>query len=258
AGLRPRAILAAGAEFLRRLRPLLALPVAEQGNVWIERVMASRLVTGTVASMDYARTITDSAILLISQPLGLAVMSREPSKDVPGEVARIARPILAAALPVSVFLMLFAPEVARIVFSRGAFNEHAVLLSSQALRGIAAGLWAATLGWILLRMLNSSGRNAAAALILSLSFGANAGFNLLTWHLQETSGAGPLLFGFGEALRGLVLLAGTVLMLGCAGRMLRLTAIAAIPAGLMALAGWQIHVGLAGTLERLAAGSAAC
>ena len=35
-----------------------------------------------------------------------------------------------------------------------------MLLTSQALRGIAVGLWAATLGWILMRILNGAGRNA--------------------------------------------------------------------------------------------------
>jgi putative peptidoglycan lipid II flippase len=74
-GLRANTVIAAGVEFARRLRPLIALPIAEQANIWIERTLASRLVTGSVASLDYARTLTESALLLISQPVGYAVLS---------------------------------------------------------------------------------------------------------------------------------------------------------------------------------------
>ncbi len=45
-------------------------------------------------------------------------------------------------------------------------TEAGVVLTSQALRGIAVGLWAATLGLILMRVLNSTGRNVLAASIL--------------------------------------------------------------------------------------------
>jgi hypothetical protein len=40
-------------------------------------------------------------------------------------------------LPASVFLFMFAPDVIALVFHRGAFNERAVVLTSQALRRVA-------------------------------------------------------------------------------------------------------------------------
>ena len=256
--LRPRHVCDAGLEFLRRMRPLLVLPIAQQGNTWIERVLASGLGTGTIASLDYARSLTDSALLLIGQPLGLAVLSAHPADDARPQMERIARPILAAALPASVFLMMFAPDVTRIVYSRGAFRETAVLLSSEALQGIAAGLWAATLGWILMRMLNSRGRNGSAALILAASYAVNAAFNLVTSHLSSAGSAGPLFLGAGETARGLVLLAGTAVMLDCGSAVLRLVVLGAIPAGVMAVLGWELQHALDGALLRVAGGAAAC
>ncbi len=33
-------------------------PVAEYGQVWLERLLASALAVGTLASLDYARTLS--------------------------------------------------------------------------------------------------------------------------------------------------------------------------------------------------------
>jgi putative peptidoglycan lipid II flippase len=249
-------ILSVGREFLRRLRPLLALPVAEQANVWAERLLASRLATGAVASLDYARTLTESALLLISQPVGLAVLSSHPPKDPAAQVESIARPILALALPASAFLVMFALDIVRLVFYRGAFNDHALTLTSHALRGIAFGLWASTLAWILIRILNGAGRNFAAATIIVSAYVVNIAVNFLT--LQVFGGGdGTLLLGIGETSRGLVLLAGVVIALDSRLKLLWLILLASFPAALMAVLGWQIHDRIDGMLPRLLAGGVA-
>lgn len=250
-------VLATGKDFLRRLRPLVALPVAEQGNIWIERLLASRLATGAVASLDYARTLTESAVLLISQPVGLAVLSGHSAADGRAQVEAIMRPILATALPASIFLVVFAPEVVRLVFHRGAFTEEGVLLTSQALRGIAVGLWAATLAWILIRVLNRMGRNALAAVIIVAAYGANVAVNLLTLQFQAAGGAGTLLLGLGEATRSIVLLGAIVLVLEERGKLLFIIMLGLIPAALMALLGWEIRAVFTGTVERLFVGGIA-
>jgi putative peptidoglycan lipid II flippase len=257
-GLTPALVRSEGTEFLRRLFPLLALPTAEQGHIWIERALASRLATGAVASLDYARTLTETTLPLICQPVGLAVLASHPPQDARAQIEAIARPILAVALPASVFLFVFAPEVVRLVFYRGAFTETGVLLTSQALRGISAGLWAATLAWILLRVLNNSGRNVLAAIIVFAAYAVNIGLNLLTADMQATSGAGLLILGLGETARSCVLLAGIVLALECRGKLILLLLTAMVPASLMALLGWQIHQAVTGTIERLLAGGVAC
>ncbi|MDP9096911.1 MAG: virulence factor MviN, partial [Pseudomonadota bacterium] len=101
--------------YMRRLRPLLLQPLAEQGEIWIERLLASALTVGTIASLDYARTLSDSATLLIGQPLGLAVLSAGPGQDQRTQMETLARPVLAIAIPGSFFLVCFAPEVVELV-----------------------------------------------------------------------------------------------------------------------------------------------
>jgi putative peptidoglycan lipid II flippase len=256
-GLTASSVLAAGLEFVRRLRPLLALPLAEQGNMWIERFLASNLATGAIASLDYARTLTESSLLLFSQPIGLAVLSGNPQADLRSRILAIARPVLALACPASVFLFMFAPEIVRLVFHRGAFGDEAVLLTSQALRGISFGLWAATLGWILIRILNGAGRNSLAAIIIVSGYAANIVINLITSSFQTAGGAGVLLLGFGEAARGIVLLAAVAIVLECKRVLVKLVALALIPASCMGFLGWQIHEHFTGTIERLFAGGVA-
>lgn len=258
AAARPRMVLAAGLDFLRRLRPLLALPLAEQAQVWIERILASRLRVGSVAALDYARTLTESALLLISQPVGLAVLSTHQPKETRLQVDEIARPILAVSLPASAFLVAFAPDIVHFVFLRGAFTEQSAILTSAALRGISFGLWAATLGWILLRVLNSAGRNVTAAFTLVGAYAANIAVNL-SISLIPVGDINRLLYlGLGETVRGLVLLTAIAISLRCGLRILQLSLLAALPAAFVLLLSGSIHTALAGPLLRLLAGGSVC
>jgi putative peptidoglycan lipid II flippase len=257
-GLSLGAVLASAREFFHRLRPLLTMPIAEQANIWIERLLASRVGTGAVASLDYARTLTESALLLISQPVGLAVLSNEKPKELGEQIESIARPILALAVPASAFLFIFAPDIVRLIFFRGAFNEEALILTSQALQGISCGLWAATLGWILIRIINGAGRNFVAAIIIVAAYLSNIGINLLTSYLPHVADSGTLLLGLGEATRGIVLLAGVMMVLKSRKKLLLWLFLASIPAAVMIVAGWQIHEWFAGTWQRLFVGGAVC
>ena len=213
-GLSVSSVIQSWSEFFARLRPLLMMPFTEQGQVWLERRIASGLGTGTVASLDYARTLTDTASLFVSQPLGMAVLYKGNSSDTNAQVRAIASPILAFAIPASIFIGVFAPDIVRVIFQRGAFETTAVALTSGAVRGISFGLWAATLGWVLLRMLNNAGRNVHAMGILVAGFAVNCALNLLVPVLAPP-GSGPLYIGLGEAGRGIVILIGTCLALNC-------------------------------------------
>ncbi|MDE2377179.1 lipid II flippase MurJ [Bradyrhizobium sp.] len=253
-GLTGRMIADKGADFFRRLRVLLALPLAEQGNVWVERLTASRLTTGAVASLDYARSLTESALLLISQPVGMAVLSNHPPKDVHAQAEALLRPLLALTLPASAFLVIFSTDIVRLIYFRGAFGEEALLLTSHALRGIAFGVWAATLGWVLVRLLNGAGRNGVAALIIVSAYIVNMGFNLLAAKLYASPEQGMLLLGLAEASRSAVLLFGIVLVLGERRKVLMLMALALLPALLMSALGLLIQGTFTDLLSRLLAG----
>jgi putative peptidoglycan lipid II flippase len=253
-GVTPRQVLQTAREFLVRLRPFLFLPGAEQANVWLERLLASRIVTGAVASLDYARTLTDSILLLLSQPVGLAFLADNNRNDEREEIQKIARPLLAAGVPFAAFVYAFSEDIVRLVFQRGAFGEHGVMLTSQALSGVALGMWASTVGWVLLRLLNRSNRNTKAAIILISAYAANFAMNLVTQTLWSGTGVEVFMLGLGETTRSLVLLLGVALALNCSGALMRLLLIALVPAGCLMLAEWQLLQHMPASFERLVLG----
>ena len=257
AGLTPGLVWAAALDFLRRLRVLVVLPLAEQGNVWVERLIASRLTTGALASLDYARTLTESALLLISQPVGMAVLSDHSPKNAGAQAEAIARPLLALAVPASAFLLVFADDVVRLVFFRGAFGDEALLLTTHALRGIAFGVWASTLGWVLIRILNGAGRNSLAAIIIVSAYAVNIAVNLLTSHMQTASGPGMLLLGLGESSRSFVLLAAVILALESRRKIAFLILLSLVPASLMLAGGLLIQGAFSDSIQRLLFGGLA-
>jgi len=256
-GVTLRLVVQTGVDFFRRLRPFLLLPGAEQANVWMERLFASRIVGGAVASLDYARTLTDSAFLLFSQPIGLAFLAEGQTSNERRQAEAIARPLLAVAVPFSAFVYMFSEDIVRLIFHRGAFDEHGVLLTSHALSGIALGLWASTLGWVLLRLLNRSGRNVTAAFILISAYAVNIGLNLILQRFDTAHEDGVFLLGLGETARNLVLLTGVVVALSSVGVMLRLVVVALLPAVLMAAFAWQIEQFLPASFLRLVFGGMA-
>lgn len=247
-GVRPAMLAEVGIAFWRRFRPLLGIPVAEQGNILVERMLASGIAVGALASLDYARTLTETAFFLVSQPLGYVVLTRAAGRqqDLRGEVERISTRLLALGLPLSIFIMLFATDIVTVVFARGAFGAEAIHLTAGAMTGIAAGLWAAMLGWVLVRLLNATGRHGMAAIVVVSAYGANALFNVLVVPRLGTLG-----LGFGEALRGVVLLGGTAVALGCAVPVMICILRAAAITAPLGLAGWLVLSLTDGPLRQL-------
>jgi putative peptidoglycan lipid II flippase len=238
--------------FFVRLKPFLVLPVFDQLQVLIERRVSSSLQGGAIATVDYARTLTDTAVLLVSQPLGLALLHKGSSEDARAQMDIVTRRMLAVTLPAALFLMVFAPDIVRLLFARGAFTSADVETTTQAVRGISAGLWASVIAWILIRILNNTGRNGEAIRILCVGYAINAGLNVAA--LMVPASLGLLVIGLGEAARGLFLLVAIAVALG--GLRLLLSALGRslpIAGGLAALL-VMLNLGVDSTLLRLSGG----
>lgn len=244
-----RCISPATREFLVRLRPVAILPLALQGNLWLERLLGSASAIGTLASVDYARTLSEIAVYALSQPLGMVVLGQpvDGQQAVSLLVRRIAGPLLTLLMPACALLAICAPDIVHVIFQRGLFQAHAVFLTVRALRGIAGGLWAGTVAAVLGRVLNSQGRNSQAALV----FGAGFACNMLV-NLVAVPAFGSLGIGIGEAVRGLVWLAGACLALQCTSIVLK-EVLRALPlTGLVASLCWAVSRKPGGSVPRLA------
>jgi len=205
--------------FVKRTRPLFAQPVLDQLNTLIERFAGSNLGVGSIAALEYSRTLTDTAQYLVGYPIGYVMLAQEAltGAQARARVETIARPLLAVAMPISLYIVIFSPEMVQIIYQRGAFDAHAVTLTAGALRGIGCGLWAAVLGYILLRMLSASARNGIVVCVVAAGSMVNILINFLATPLFGTFG-----LGLGETARGVAILVCVSFALGCSRMILQL------------------------------------
>ena len=97
--------------------------------------------------------------------------------DMQRRIRTVAEPLI-VTLPASALLMCFSEDIIQVVLARGAFGSRGVGLTSGALFGLSAGLWAATLGLILLRQLNGQNRNGHAAIVYMEAYAVSIVFTI--------------------------------------------------------------------------------
>lgn len=198
--------------FWLTLRPLLFLPVLLQGNIAVERAVASLIGLAAVSSIDYAKFLSETIIVLVSMPVafvGLGQWSELTHSEMGEKLKLLFIPVLLISIPTSSFLAINASIVVESVYSRGAFDMLSMNVTASILLGISIGLWAQVLGYVLIKALNAQRRNGAVLRIMAVALLANAACNLVLYpHL------GAMTLGLGNAVYGLVLLGGTLTALG--------------------------------------------
>jgi putative peptidoglycan lipid II flippase len=108
--------------------------------------------------------------------------------------------VLLLFVPLSCLVLVSAPYIIHLIYMRGAFSEDSVVITSRALKGMAVGMWAVCLAYVLQKVYNSRIRNrevlrAGAAGILS-----NALFNIIAYKYL-----GVMAIGLGFSLGGIVM-----------------------------------------------------
>lgn len=190
--------------FFRNMAPLLALPLLAQGNGLVERIVSSWLGTAVIPSVDYARFISETAIQLVAFPLGVLTMSTyggARSVEAYKHVRAVVAGILLLSIPVAVFISQNAVAVVTLLFARGRFDEHAIIVTSDILRWLGGGLGAAVAAYYLIKALNAQLRNKEALLITLAAVTANVFVNVALWRWL-----GSQTLGIGAAAYAVVLL----------------------------------------------------
>jgi len=192
--------------FWRNSRAVVLLPVILQIGLVIERATATRLGTTATSALDYARTLTDTAVVLVAAPVSFAVLSQLAglSRDAIWARARhLLRLGIVCSVPLAVFGMLHAKEITELLFARGAFTQESVQVTQVILVSLLAGLPAQLVAYVLLRVLNAQMRNATTLWLTVGSVCAGTAALLMTW-----SHVGPASLGIGSAVTGVVQLLG--------------------------------------------------
>jgi putative peptidoglycan lipid II flippase len=202
--LMPGEVKLIGLEFWKTFRPLLLLPIILQGNIIIERRIASFLGTDVIASLDYAKFVTETGLLLLAVPVslvGLSKLSGLSIDRVKTNLEQFIPVLLLVTIPISVFCCMYSREIIELLYSRGLFNENSTDVTGNLLAGLAIGLWAQIIAYILQKALNSQLHNKFVLYAILTSVAFNMIFNILFYKLL-----GPISIGIGSSIYGVSLM----------------------------------------------------
>lgn len=178
-----RTLIVGLAATLNALKAVLAkwLPLATglmvlRSYALVERYYGSWLPVGSIAALDYARTIAEVPLLVLAVPAGAVLLTRTSHRTGGGLSAAQRRKLAYLALMAvawSVGLMLTADLLVRLVFQRGAFDADSVGATVSAVRGLAVGAWALVLNYLLAQYLMATGRPWLILVPAMVSLGVN-------------------------------------------------------------------------------------
>lgn len=197
--------------------PLAAGLMLFRSNALVERYFGSGLPTGSIASLDYARTVTDLPMLVLAVPAGavlLTNLSRARELGLPWNVRRKLALVVALAIVWSVCVVLLAEPMTVLVFQRGAFDVASVMATSNAVRGLGAGAWALVLSHLMTQYLMATAPPWALILPAGVSLATNI---ILASMLVPSFG----LVGLGLSSSGAALAFGMSAIIGARMRGLR-------------------------------------
>ncbi len=185
------------------VRPLAALPFLLQGNIVAERWLASYMGTTAVAALDYAKFVTETGIILIAVPLGLAglsTLSGLARTEVDNRLAQLVPMLLIVTIPASAFLGMNAHQVVHLLYERGAFSADSSVMTTCVLQGLSLGLWAQVVAYVLVKVLNAQLRNGDVLRLSVVSIIVN-----LVINVSFARWLGPATLGMSISLAAVVM-----------------------------------------------------
>ncbi|MDH4029067.1 MAG: hypothetical protein OEU95_09580, partial [Nitrospirota bacterium] len=186
------------------IKPLFLFSLFNQVNILLEKAIASLIGPGSVAAVEYARLIPETSQVLLIVPLGLvslSSMSTFQEQEVREHSDRISSMVILLLVPLSCFILISAPDIIRLLYSRGTFDETSIYLTSMTLRGMSIGMWAVSLAYVFQKIFNARIRNREVLQIGAAGIITNALFNVMTYKYL-----GILAIGLGSSLGGIITL----------------------------------------------------
>ncbi|MFD1720841.1 lipid II flippase MurJ [Amnibacterium endophyticum] len=207
--------------------PLAVIPAGIQIAAVVQRIIASHGPDALIASVDYAQTLSDSLVTLVSVPLGFVGLTQMATLDEEGfkrASSRILSSVVVIGLPLTFVVLPLTGTIVRVVYGRGNFGQEAALLTSQVAFGLFCGIAVQIVGYALTRALTARRRNRAVLVITVSGLAAEVGVQSLALMLHA-----PVFIGLGVTVYGLVLTVVAARLLHLHRLLLRL-AVVALPA----------------------------
>jgi len=249
-------------KFWYAIRPLLLLPFLLQGNAVVERMVASLISEDTVAALGYAKLVTDTGVLLIAMPLGLAglaSMSKMTELDVTRALTSILPPLLMISIPISLFMAGESESIVRLVFEHGQFSRSSTEVTHVILSGLSWGLWAQICSYFLVKVLSARMRNREVFIYMAAAIVGNVALNLALFRVLGGQALGIassfyalVLFALASYSLGilaflwkriaLLLLGGLIFMAGIGFTSLDLTLLGSAISAVLAVIFWVAYI----------------
>lgn len=200
---------------------LMWVPLALLLSQIVERRVASELNVNAVAALDYARFITETLLILIAMPFGVAGQAAMPTMrddQFRQQAERSFQWLVVAGLPLSVFIWAHAELIVTVLFKRGAFDQASVVVTAGILGAYALGVVFLLVAYAGQKFLNARGRNAVVLRSTVLGVVASVACNLTLGGLL-----GVQVLGLAAALSGAVVMVNVLVALGLTGALWRST-----------------------------------
>lgn len=145
----PRPTLRIPRELVARLSvfvPLALYTLERHGQVFVERFVGSMLPVGTISHLNYATKVGQIPMLLsltvalVTLPALSRSAAEGANERLRALVERNLRAVTFLIAPATAFLVVFAPEVVRLLFQRGAFTPADTAATADILRIYSLGL----------------------------------------------------------------------------------------------------------------------
>lgn len=116
-------------------------------NTLVDRVIASLLGEGVVSSLAYANKVNEIMVVLFATTMGQAIfpfisklIANNKTEEAMGVVKKGLIYATIFILPISVLTILFSEQVITLLFFRGAFTRHDMIITSQTLIAYSIGM----------------------------------------------------------------------------------------------------------------------
>lgn len=149
----------------------------------IDRYFASFLPTGAISALFYGYILA-ATVPMVMNVENIFITSLSEDSDRGALLSRILAGIWIVSLPVTLFSVMYAGDLVRCFFERGAFTPEHSAMTGGALRFYALGIPALFLWPVCYRTLQICGRFRGILLLAAAMVGLNAGLNyLFVFHL---------------------------------------------------------------------------
>ncbi len=166
--------------------PVVAASMSQQINGYTDKLFANSLELGRTAALSYAsaagsapRTILLMPLLAPIFPVISRMLAQGRRRETVVAFNRAAGVLGLVSVPVGAFLMIYASEVARILFGGSKCDAACVTDIAGPLRWYALAVWAAFIGYLLNRSLAAANRAREIMVATLITVAATIGLDLI-------------------------------------------------------------------------------